>query len=51
MILKDLGKDTLDIQCYLLRFGVLGIFLGSKYRTSGGGPGCLGVWKGNGKNS
>ena len=32
----------LDIQSYLLRFGVLGLFLGSKYRTSGGGPGCLG---------
>ncbi len=27
---------------YLLRFGVLGRFWGSKHRTSGGGAGCLG---------
>jgi len=27
---------TLDIQGHLLRFGVLGMLWGSKYRTSGG---------------
>ena len=37
-------EATLDIQSYLLRFGVLGIILGSKYRTS------QGVWMCRGNN-
>ena len=35
---------ALDIQSYLLRFGVLGIFGRSKIRTSAGKLGCLGMW-------
>ena len=44
-----MGKTTYQLvqdlshQQYLLRFGVLGMLLGPKYRTSGGGPGCLGT--------
>ena len=31
-----MSSPTLDIEKYLLRFGVLGMFLGSKDQTSGG---------------
>ena len=35
-------NEALDIQSYLLRFGVLGMFLGSSHTFLGGGNGCLG---------